>query len=167
MNPYGGTAFGRMVLGTTPELELRYLQPVSADLAYFVEPSMGYKADLLDVYVESIQNEPVSEYQKRDIWATLAAGRLLWNGAGEIRFGITYESGELNFRSGIDLEQYGLDLEDYEDGFYFAQIGWDTLDDLGFPTSGYRWDIKSERHERELNADSNFTRVEVEGKLDR
>ena len=165
LNPYGGTAFGRVVLGTTPEIELRYLQPVSADLAYFVEPSMGYKADVLDIYVDALQQEPVSEYQKRDIWATFAVGRSLWNGAGEIRLGVTYESGELDFRTGFDLEQFGLDLSDYEDGFYFGQIGWDTLDNLGFPTTGYRWDLKSERHEPSLQAEDSFSRVEVEGTL--
>lgn len=165
LNPYGGTAFGRMELGSAPEFELRFLQPITADLAYFVEPSIGYNADSLDYYADDVQDRPVSEYQKQDIWATLAVGRSLWGGAGEVRFGVTQEQGKLKFRGGVDLEQYGLELDDYKDGFYFGQIGWDTLDDLGFPTSGYRWDLKSERHVEGLNAEDNFSRIEVEGSL--
>ncbi len=165
LNRYGGTAFARMELGTKPELELRYLQPVTADLVYFVEPSIGYNADSLDLYLDEVQDEPVTEFQKQDVWATLAFGRSLWDGAGEVRIGVTRESGELDFRTGYDLEQYGLELSDYNDGFYFGQLGWDTLDDLGFPHSGYRWDIKSERHETGLSAEDNFSRLKLEGSL--
>ncbi len=163
LNEYGGTAFGRVVLGTIPELELRYIQPLTPDLAYFVEPAAGYKADRLDVYVDEFQDEPISEYQKQDRWVELSFGRTIWDGAGEVRFGAARERGSLDFRSGVDLESQGDNIDNYDDGFYFGRIGWDTLDDLGFPSSGQRWSITSEQHRRNLKAEDDFTRVEVDG----
>lgn len=165
LNQYGGTAFGRVVLGTAPELELRFLQPITSDLAYFVEPAVGYRADSLDVYVDDYQSTPISEYEKQDLWSTLSLGRLIWNGAGEIRMGVARERGAFDFRGGYDLEREGADLSDYDDGFYFGQLGWDTLDDLGFPTSGYRWKLKAERHIPALEAGDDFSRVELDGTL--
>lgn len=165
LNEYGGTAFARAVLGTTPELEFRFLQPITSDQAYFIEPAVGYRADSLDVYIAELRSTPVSAYEKQDLWSTLALGRLIWKGAGEFRVGIARERGSLDFRGGYDLEEAGVDFSDYDDGFYFAQLGWDTLDDLGFPTLGYRWKVKGERHIRELKAEDDFSRVELDGTL--
>jgi len=165
LNPYGGTAYARLELGTTPEVELRYLQPFTADLKYFVEPALGYRANTLDVYVPTAQQEPISQYQKRDFWSELSLGRLIWRGAGEVRIGLVREQGSLAIRSGLDLEQFGIDVSDYEDGYYFGRLGWDTLDDLGFPTQGYRWSIQGEAHRTQLAADQDFARGEIEGTL--
>lgn len=163
LNEYGGTGFARLVLGTAPEVEFRYLQPITPALDYFVEPAMGYRADQLDFYQDWYQREPVSEYQKQDRWAGLSLGRLIWDGAGELRIGVMRERGQLEFRSGIDLEKLGTSIDDYDDGFYFARIGLDTLDNLGFPNSGHRWSMTAEQHRRNLYAEDDFTRVELDG----
>lgn len=163
LNEYGGTAFGRMVLGTIPELEFRYLQPLTADLKYFIEPALGYKADQLDIYLDDFQPQPLSEYQKQDRWGAIAFGRSIWDGAGELRVGAVRQRGNLKFRSGLELGELEADNQNYDDGFYYGRIGWDTLDDLGFPNHGQRWSLSAEQHRTNLRAESDFTRVDLEG----
>jgi NTE family protein len=160
LNRYGGTSFARMELGTTPELEFRFLQPLDPALHYFVEPALGYRADKFDVYLDDVQKQPLASYQKQDRWAALSLGRGLWDEAGEIRIGVVRERGNLKFRSGLDLDTFDdVDTSNYDDGFYFLRLGWDSLDDLGFPTQGQRWSITREEHRTGLRAETDFARM--------
>lgn len=156
LNRYGGTAFTRLQLGSMPEFETRFLQPLDSGLQYFVEPALGYRAGRIDIYLDDFQQEPLSSYNKADTWGSLALGRLLWREVAEVRMGITRIRGELDFDSGIDL----LSTIDpsYEDGFYYLRFGWDSLDDLGFPTEGLRTSFTVEQHETSLQAEDNFKR---------
>ncbi|MGE0372592.1 MAG: patatin-like phospholipase family protein, partial [Gammaproteobacteria bacterium] len=113
LNRYGGTAFWRAQLGTTPEAEFRFLQPLDSGLRYFIEPGLGYRASVFDVYLDDIQEQPLSRYRKSDRWAALSAGRLLWRERAEIRLGVIREWGSLDFRGGVDLDDLGADTSDY------------------------------------------------------
>ncbi|MBK9132503.1 MAG: patatin-like phospholipase family protein [Gammaproteobacteria bacterium] len=158
LNRYGGTAFTRIQLGTTPEVELRFLQPLDPGLRYFIEPAAGYAADAFDLYVDDLQEQPLSRYRKSDRWIALSVGRLLWREVAEIRLGAVREYGTLDFLSGLDVVNQGSD-QSYQDGFYFVRIGWDSLDDLGFPSEGARWSVTREAHDSGLGADEDFGRV--------
>lgn len=155
LNRLGGTAVVRAEVGTTPELELRFLQPLDAGQRYFIEPGVGYEAEVVDIYVDQFQEEPFSSYQRYGRWAELAAGRMLFREVAEFRFGIHRERGEFDFRRGIEL---GIDGESYDDGYRFVGLGWDSLDDLGFPASGTRWRWRREWHDSQVGADEHFIR---------
>ena len=158
LNRYGGTAFTRLQLGTTPQLELRFLQPLDPGLRYFVEPSVGYKATQFDLYQNDIQPQPLARFRKNDRWASLALGRLLWQNEAEFRFGITRIKGTVDFLGGLNLLAASGDSPNYDDGFYFARLGWDSLDDLGFPSHGVRFSLTREEHRSGIGADSDFGR---------
>ena len=156
LNQFGGTAFNRIELGSTLAFESRFLQPLDSRLRYFVEPSFGYIASPFDLYLEGDARHPISSYQKADSWVSLALGRMLWQEVAELRFGVTRQRGHLNFQGGVDI---GIDNENYDDGFYFATAGWDSLDDLGFPSEGTRWSLTHESHQAKLSAEANFSRT--------
>lgn len=158
LNRYGGTAFTRLQLGSRMEFETRYLQPLDPALRYFAEPAIGYKAAGVDIYLDDVQEEPLSRYNKADSWASFALGRLLWEEVAELRVGVVRATGELDFRSGIDVAGYTNDDLRYDDGYYFVRLGWDSLDDLGFPSQGVRASIAQEFHESALDADADFGR---------
>ena len=162
LNRYGGTAFTRLQLGTLPEFELRFLQPLDAQLRYFVEPSVGYASEQIDIYFDDLQDQPFSSYQKNERWGSVAMGRLLWDEQAEIRFGVTRQRGQLDFRGGIDILAADSSSGSYDDGFYFARLGWDSLDDLGFPTEGMRWSWTHEQHSKGIGASGNFNRELVD-----
>jgi len=159
VNRYGGTAFTRLQLGTSPELELRFLQPLDPGLNYFVEPSAGYRAELFDLYLTEYQDQPIARYRKQDRWASLAFGRLLWDNEAEVRFGITRVKGMLDFRNGLNVIAAANSNFNYDDGYYFGRVGWDSLDDLGFPTQGVRFDLTRQQHDNNIGAEANFGRT--------
>lgn len=154
-NRYGGTSFGRIQVGSNLEFEMRYLQPMDSGLRYFIEPGLGYQTDHFDFYLSPEDKTAISSFRRSDTWMSLAAGRLLWREVAEFRIGITREQGSLKLRSGLPL----IDTERYDDGFYFARVGWDSLDDLGFPSEGARWSLTHEQHATELSAEANFARI--------
>ncbi|MGC1507410.1 patatin-like phospholipase family protein [Ketobacter sp.] len=158
LNSLGGTAFGRLELGTDTEIELRFLQPLDTGLTYFVEPAVGYKAGVFDVYLDDLQEAPLSEYQKGSTWVEFSLGRTLWRELGEIRFGLSYASASLDLQAGLDLASLGVNTSDFHDSYYFVRVGIDSLDDLGFPSNGLRWSITHEEHDSQLGAESNFSR---------
>lgn len=159
LNRYGGTLFGRVELGTAPQMELRFLQPLDPGLRYFIEPAAGYAAQVLDIYLDDLQEEPVSSYRRRDRWFSLSAGRLLWREVAELRVGMVREYASLDFRGGLDVVDQAGSSSKFQDGYYFARIGWDSLDDLGFPSEGARWSITRERHDAGIGAEARFARV--------
>ncbi len=158
LNRYGGTAFTRLQLGSEPEFEARFLQPLDPGLRYFVEPAVGYRVAPVDFYVDQLQDQPLSSYNKADTWASFSVGRLLWREVAELRLGVVGAWGKADFRKGIDIVGEASDDPHYEDGFYFVRAGWDSLDDLGFPTEGLRTSVMVEHHEEYLNAEANFNR---------
>lgn len=158
LNRYGGTAHGHLKIGTSPEFDARFLQPLDAALRYFVEPALGARSGVIDLYIDDVQQEPLASYRKTDYWASLSGGRLLWQEVAEIRAGVERLRGELDFRNGLDIIGEQTDASGYDDGFYFVSVGWDTLDDLGFPSQGARWSLKREQHDTGIEASSNFAR---------
>ncbi len=160
LNRLGGTLFGRLKLGTYPEFETRFLQPVDTRQHYFIEPAFLYTAGNFDLYLDDIQDVPIASYQKEDLISTLSVGRTLFGEAAELRLGVVFQRGQLDLNSGLDFANAGGNDADYEDGYYFMRFGWDTLDDLGFPTQGSRWSIAHEEHRTNLNAENNFNRMD-------
>src|SRR5690606_16235362 len=77
----------------------------------------------------------------------------LYRQRGEVRAMVVRRRGELDFRSGMALGE-----GDYDDGYYGARIGWDTLDDLAFPTRGTRWSAEWQWHEPGVGAENSFRR---------
>lgn len=153
LNRLGGTAFMRADIGTTPRLEARFVQPLDFRMRYFIEPQLLYQADRIDLFDEAVQEEALASYQRRERQAGLAIGRQLFRQRGEVRAGMVRKWGDLDFRGGLSLGE-----GDYDDAYSLARIGWDTLDDLAFPTRGTRWAAEWQWHEPSLGADNTFRR---------
>lgn len=153
LNRLGGTAFFRADIGTTPRLEARFVQPLDYHMRYFIEPQLLYQAERIDLFDETVQDEALASYQRRERQAGLAIGRQLYRQRGEVRVGVVRRRGTLEFRSGTAMGE-----GDYEDGYYGARLGWDTLDDLAFPTWGSRWSAEWRWHEPSLGAERSVRR---------
>ena len=160
LNRLGGTALLRGQVGTSPEVEARFYQPLDHSLRYFIEPAVGYRTEPIELYVDQLQEEPIVRYQRLERWAALSVGRLFWREVAEIRVGVERRRGEFDFRGGLDAGE-----EDYDEGFYFARLGWDSLDDLGFPRDGTRWRISHEQYDPDLDSPDRYDRVRVDATL--
>ena len=145
LNRLGGTAYMRAEIGTTPELEMRFLQPLDAGQNFFIEPAVGIYTEAFDIYDDSIQDEPISSYQRYNRWGRLSLGRMLFQEFAESRIGIHREKVRFDFRSGIPFPE---DEEStFDDGYLFVSLGWDSLDELSFPSKGMRIRYARQWHE--------------------
>ncbi|MCH8543047.1 MAG: patatin-like phospholipase family protein [Alcanivorax sp.] len=160
LNQLGGTAFARADIGTSPRLEGRFVQPLGYRMRYFIEPQLLYQAERIDLFDESIQEEAISSYQRRERQAGLALGRQLYRQRGEVRTGVVRKRGDVDFRSGQDLGE-----GNYDDGYYLIGLGWDTLDDLAFPRRGLRTSLQWQWHDPDLHAERRFRRFVGEASL--
>ncbi|WP_162925789.1 patatin-like phospholipase family protein [Isoalcanivorax indicus] len=157
LNRLGGTAFLRSDIGTTPRLEGRFVQPLDYHMRYFIEPQLLYQAERIDLFDDTIQDEAIASYQRRERQAGLALGRQLYRQRGEVRVGVVRKRGDVALRGGMDLGEGS-----YDDGYYLVGLGWDTLDDLAFPRRGLRWKSQWQWHDPELRAEQRFRRFSGE-----
>lgn len=157
LNRLGGTAFLRSDIGTTPRLEGRFVQPLDYGMRYFIEPQLLYQAERIDLFDETIQDEAIASYQRRERQAGLALGRQLYRQRGEVRVGVVRKRGDVELRGGMDLGEGS-----YDDGYYLIGLGWDTLDDVAFPRRGLRWRGQWQWHDPGLRAEQRFRRFNGE-----
>lgn len=159
LNTLGGTAFIRGDIGTRPRLEGRFVQPLDEQMNYFVEPKLLYSAELIDLYDPDIQSKALARYRRTERQAGLSLGRQIYRQLGEVRAGVMRKRGDVDFVSGQNLDDT---ISGYDDGYYAASIGWDTLDDLAFPKRGTRWHFEWQWHRKSLYAQQNFRRYEAD-----
>lgn len=159
LNKLGGTAFIRGDIGTRPRLEGRFVQPLDEQMNYFVEPKLLYSAELIDLYDLDVQSKALARYRRTERQAGLSVGRQLYRQLGEVRAGVVRTRGDIGFVSGQNLDDT---IRGYDDGYYAASVGWDTLDDLAFPKRGTRWQFEWQWHRKSLYAQQNFQRYHVD-----
>lgn len=159
LNKLGGTAFIRGDIGTRPRLEGRFVQPLDEQMNYFIEPKLLYRAELIDMYDASVQSESLARYRRTERQAGLSVGRQIYRQLGEVRAGVMRQRGDIDFVSGQNVDET---VAGYDDGYYAASVGWDTLDDLAFPKRGTRWHLEWQWHRKSLYAQQNFKRYEFD-----
>lgn len=155
LNHRGGTAFFRGDIGTTPRFEARFLQPLDHHMNYFIEPLVMYQSDRIELFDSNLQPEALASYERSERGMGLFVGRQ-WLRLGEFRAGVVRRRGRLDFRSGIDQGNVH-----FSDGYYSARLGWDSLDNLAFPTGGARWAAEWQWHDPGIGAPSSFNRWEL------
>jgi NTE family protein len=114
--------------GAINELQTEWYQPFAAASPWFASARLGYRGDDAIVYDEALRAQGLVTTGSGV--ASLALGRRLRD-SGQARLGV--QRRWLRARVAIpDIGQAGAVTEDSA----FADIGFDTLDSLGFPTRG-------------------------------
>ncbi len=162
LNKWGGTAFLRGDIGTRPRVEARFVQPLDAQMNFFIEPQLLYRAELMDLYDTGVQSQAMARYRRTERQGGLSIGRQIYRQRGEVRLGVVRQRGDIDFVSGQKLGDLGDDVRGYDDGYYSASVGWDTLDDLAFPKHGTRWQLEWQWHRKSLYAERNFQRQKAD-----
>ncbi len=157
LNQYGGVADFLVNVGTSPLVEARFYQPLDYKLRFFVEPLVGYRADDIEIYENNdFSKKPFVLFQRRESYFGMDIGATLFRQRGAARVGIRQVDGEFVYRSGLPV-----DGDEYVDGYYLGQLGWDTYDDLAFPSSGVRALAEYQYHDAGLGAVASYAREVV------
>ncbi|MDX1804271.1 MAG: patatin-like phospholipase family protein [Alcanivorax sp.] len=154
LNRFGGTAVVFANLGSSPLLEARFFQPVGQRLIYFIEPVAGYRADTIDLYFNNNIGGPAAvSYRRSEIYGGLDIGAGLFRQRAELRLGARASRDDFSPKTGV-----GFDGGRYQDRYFFSRFGWDTYNDLAFPSHGVRASFEQQWHEPGFGADQKYQR---------
>jgi len=154
LNAYGGAADVLVNAGSNPRVELSFYQPLDYRLRFFVEPVLGYRADTIELYPgNDFSLDPFVTFQRRESYMGVDLGATLFRQRGVLRTGIRRAQTDFVYRSGVPVDDDRAEI-----GYYFGQFGWDTYDDLAFPTQGVRALLEYQQHDPDLGGDEAFYR---------
>jgi NTE family protein len=146
VNRRGGEWQNVLQLGTVGLLDSRFYQPLDSAMHWFVEPSVGFQRDLVNLWADGT---PVVEYEIEGATARLAAGRVL-GGWGELR--ATAYTGTVRAIPRIGSPIFPSD--DERRGGFSLDFAVDTVDQIAFPQHGVEARARYERSAESLGAES-------------
>ena len=146
-NPTGGELRSTLELGQQPSLAVRFFQPIGYGTPYFAELALNTERRVLRLYDEG---DVVSKYLVSDSGIGLDFGRQLSNW-GEFRVGFKRSEPKAKLELGSAL----LDAAGTQASIQ-SSFAVDTLDSVGFPSSGWRLDLEHVSSRTELGAGSDY-----------
>ena len=146
-NPTGGELRTTLELGESPSLTTQFYQPIGYGSPWFAELELKAQRRKLKIFEDS---KPIAEYLVENSGIGFDIGRKLahW---GEVRVG--FNRGRP--RSSLELGQAVLDPAGSEASVE-TQFSADTLDSLGFPSTGANLQLTHISSQVKLGADQNY-----------
>ncbi|MFK8051722.1 MAG: patatin-like phospholipase family protein [Woeseiaceae bacterium] len=134
--------------GTNTRLQTEFYQPLSFNLKYFVAPIFEFEQRNANLIADA---DPLARYRITLAEAGLFVGREIGNWA-DVRAGIYRAGGDAKVRVGDpSLERFDIDL-----GGWRTSLGFDTLDDTIFPSTGSRYELEMDWARESLGAERNY-----------
>ncbi len=118
-------------IGANPKLSAELYQLVNESSNYFVNPKLSFGQNIINV---SQENDILAQYNRLEGVANMSFGRRI-SSLGETKFGVLRGFGELSREVGDpSLAEFSYDLGDA-----YWRLDLDNLDQMDFPTKGYRF----------------------------
>lgn len=151
INRFNGEWRSVAQLGDEPALVTELYQPLGLGSPYFFLPRLFAVNDRFNTLDG---DEILSENRVRRIGGSVAVGREFgtW---GQLQFGLTRFSGDVDVRVGVPSEPTGS----FDNGEFFARFGFDTLDNINFPQSGLFGSVEWLLSRDGLGADEEFDQL--------
>lgn len=130
INAIGGTWTNEIQIGETQSFSTEFLQPFGSRDQFFVRPSISYVRTPFDVYKQGIA---VSRERNSEFRTDLEIGTVIGS--------LGYASVSAGYLDTSTTRQIGLasDLDNsYQTPYLGMKLLLDTLDNINFPTSGFR-----------------------------
>ncbi|MEO0574575.1 MAG: patatin-like phospholipase family protein [Pseudomonadota bacterium] len=134
--------------GTNTLFSSEFYQPLSNNLRYFVAPSINIEQRNISLFADQ---DRVARFRLTSGEALLSVGREISNLA-EVRAGIYRGTGNASVKVGDP----SLQRIDFNTGGYRVSLGYDTLDDTLFPSSGQRFEVTANFARRSLSAPRDY-----------
>ena len=153
INNYGAEWLTLTRLGIEPEFFTEFYQPLELGYRYFISPSFSVKARNVSI---TDGGDRHAEFRIDEHEIALAIGRIILNTA-ELRGGIAGGGGTAKMRTGPPE----AGSQNFNAGYYFAQIFYDSLDSVQFPSSGSRVLLRYTSADTNLGADESYHTLEA------
>ena len=146
-NPTGGELKTTLELGEAPSLTTQFYQPIGYGSPWFAELELKAQRRKLKIFEDS---KPIAEYLVENSGIGFDIGRKMANW-GEIRVGLNRGRP----RSSLELGQPVLDSAG-DEASVETRLSVDTLDSLGFPSTGAHIELTHISSQAKLGADTNY-----------
>jgi len=137
-------------VGQDPAVAAEWYQPLDTASRYFINTRVGWSSNQYNVYDG---DSAIAQYDVSRAAVDLAIGREFgtW---GQARLGLLWSRGTVDTVIGDP----GL-ASDFKLGQFYAQLAVDTLDNVYFPSSGYKGQLGLITSQESLGADKDFNQV--------
>jgi len=152
LNSMAGEFRATASLGSEPELGAEIYQPLNRELDVFVSAKAGLYSTIFPIVVDN-NIDSIERFQRNTL--NLSVGRI-FKQTTELRLGLTHSNGRTITLSGDSSAN-----SDFTEGFIFARLFHDSLDNLSFPNSGFFSSITYRSSKESLDSDSNYDQVEL------
>jgi len=138
-------------IGEEPLIYTHFYQPLDPEESWYVNAGAGWISRKVRIYDDYFSNSALADYDVDQTGLRLAGGRNLGNW-GRISLAYQRFSGEATRTAGT----LGQDELDFETGELELRMSVDTLDNVAFPTKGWRGFAYGRMSRTALGADSDF-----------
>jgi NTE family protein len=118
-----------MRAGAVNELQTEWYSPFAAGSRWFTSMRLGYRSDDIPIYDDALRQEAVT---RASVGSVSAAFGLRLFDSGQVRLGTSYR--RLRLQVAVPDTAQRIAINEYS---IFVDLGFDTLDSLGFPARGF------------------------------
>lgn len=133
-------------IGESPRVASEVYLPLTWLPRWFVAPSVDFRIRNIPLIRDERR---IAEFRTRSVDYSVAFGREFGNW-GELRAGLSYESG----KSRVRLGDPAMPATDFDAGSWFARLSYDQLDDVNFPRRGQSVTLEWRSESTALDADA-------------
>jgi len=141
-------------LGSEPEISAEIYQPINISLNLFVAAKTGINTTIFPIVINN-DVESIKRFHRKYI--DLSAGKI-FKQTTELRLGLQRNDGRTVTISGTDS---AFSNDDFKEGYYYAKLFHDSLDNLSFPNNGYFGGLAYRANTKNLGADSDYEQVQL------
>lgn len=152
-NQAGAEWLTSVQFGRKRELETRWVQPLSLDSPWYIEPRLSLVTEPRRVFVG---NRLLGEFKKQREELELGAG--LQGSEGELHFGLLGARTRSDPSSGFP----GVSSVNSNISGWRLRLNLDSLDELDFPRAGSAWRFETFASLRGLGASTSYRRTDIE-----
>ena len=154
LNSLAGEFRATAGIGSEPEISLEIYQPIRNQLDYFVSAKIGYGTTVFPIVIDN-QIDSIKRFERE--YLKLSVGKL-FKQTTELRLGYYRSDGHTATISGVDS---AFEMSDFEEGYLYARLFHDSLDNLSFPNTGIFGGIEYISSKEELGADSDYDQLRL------
>ncbi|HEB81526.1 MAG TPA: hypothetical protein ENJ11_01550 [Gammaproteobacteria bacterium] len=152
INSLAGEIRAIAALGSEPEIELEYFQPLTLKLDYYFSGKRGYDTRIFPILDDKVVLGV--ERINRDYYI-LAVGKTFMQ-TTDLRFGFHDASGSISSISGVEANR-----PDFDENYLFVRLRHDSLNSFGVPTSGMYANLEYIANRESLGSDLDLDQIKL------
>ncbi len=146
------------VIGENPTLLTEWYQPLDNREYYFINPILSIRHQSFNVYSGS---NIFSKHRIEQTAAELWIGRNFAEQVARLRIGVIRGSGSVDLLTGDPTDPI-LQFDDFNAGSFSAELRYDSLDTVSFPTTGSAAELIYSVSREAIGADADYDQASIQ-----